>query len=178
MPGKPDRTEEDVVRGLTALALHNGNARAAQRATGIPQSTLRNWKTTKEDQLAELRADLMPRIYEQIAQEHFDIASQNAELEAKTLKRIEKELPNIPARDLPNTARNLATGSGIHTDKALNLRSGVDARPPTQRSLEEITRSLHNAGVTNISIEMREEPEEPTQAAPIEGTATELGDGN
>lgn len=120
---------EEIERGLAAVAVWGGNTRRAARqlkAAGlsIPRETLRGWiETVHSERYAELRTELVPRIHAKIAEESEDLARREAELAHKVLDRLETELPDIPARDLPGALRNLDTGKAINVEKSLLTRS-------------------------------------------------------
>ena len=121
-------TDQEVERGLTALALASGNSKRAEAAlaeTGLKVSaaTLRGWKTrTYPKQYATVREEILPAIREQLAEQHTELAGSLANLATKISARLEENYDKLEPRDLPGALRNVATSSAIHTDKASQLR--------------------------------------------------------
>ncbi len=158
-------SEEDIERGLHALALSGGNASRAQRqlkAEGltIPASTLEGWrKNTHADRYATIRYQVIPQIHAKLAEESEDLAAEYAKLELETIARFRKELPNLKASEAAGAARNIATSRAIAVDKASLLRG----RPTTiveHKTVEESLRKLAALGVIDVDY--------------VDGTADEL----
>jgi hypothetical protein len=129
-------THEQREMGLRAVALNSGNTERAARdlrtmGIKVPRSTLRDWATRQHVQrYREIQTEVIPEIEERLAQKSEGLATQYSDLEADVLVRLKKELPNVPVRDLSRAARDLATGKGISTDKARDLRGrGEPERP-------------------------------------------------
>jgi hypothetical protein len=64
------------------------------------------------------------------------------DVEAKAIDRLEKELPNLPARDVSTAARNLAVQAGVHQDKAATLRGQNPAPVNINLNVNELVRSM------------------------------------
>lgn len=97
-------TDEDIERGLQALAESGGNATAASKACGIPERTLRDWKRTKfADEFAEVRRE-----------KRTDFISAVWETAKDALQQVKDKLKDT-------TAKEAAVITGIMIDKALLL---------------------------------------------------------
>jgi hypothetical protein len=131
----------------------------------VPRSTLRDWATRQHVQrYREIQTEVIPEIEERLAQKSEGLATQYSDLEADVLVRLKKELPNVPVRDLSRAARDLATGKGISTDKARDLRGrGEPERPnpiqefeyptpPTQTSKRGRARQQLSKQVVGFSV--------------------------
>jgi hypothetical protein len=146
-------SEEDIGRGLSAVAYFSGNTRAAAKALkeqglSVPRSTLRDWQRTHADRYETLRADLIPRVHERVAEKHLELADAQMEASWEFLQRLRTEKENIPPRDLSTVQRNLDVGSAVHTDKALALRGqGGPAQVNVNISLADQIRSLTARGI-------------------------------
>jgi hypothetical protein len=168
-------TEEDIGRGLAAVALYSGNTRQAAAALKkdglpIPRTTLTTWLSTKRDDYDLIRRSVIEKVHERVAEKHMELAEAQMDLSEKLMDRLRQESATVPVRDLPAAIRNLDVGSGIHTDKATNLRAG--AQPPVNLpEIEETLRALKASGVTNIRLELIEDGEEDQS---IPSTATEV----
>lgn len=96
--------DEEIERGLQALAENGGNAARASLACGIPERTLRGWKVNEfADEFAELRREKRGAFIDQVW------AAARMALDLLTAK-----LPKMKGREL-------ATAFGILTDKGLLL---------------------------------------------------------
>jgi hypothetical protein len=142
---------EDIDRGLCAVAYFNGSTRKASTALAeqgikIPRSTLRNWLSIHEDRYEKLRADLLPRIHERVAEKHLELADAQIDASWEFLKQLMKEKDNIPPRDLSTALRNTDVGSAVHTDKALALRGQSPGAPVVNISLTEQVRGFAARG--------------------------------
>jgi len=106
-------TDEDIERGLQALAETGGNAAKASRACRIPARTLRDWKTQSfAEEFAELRREKRSGFIDKVwagAERAMDLL-----LEAMQPAEDEEEKPKISPREL-------ATVMGILTEKGLLL---------------------------------------------------------
>jgi hypothetical protein len=77
-------TDQEIERGLVALALFSGNRRRASKALdqqglSIPDSTLRDWRETYPHWYAEVQRKTMPQIRELAAEQHSDLAQLEGE---------------------------------------------------------------------------------------------------
>jgi HPt (histidine-containing phosphotransfer) domain-containing protein len=150
---RPRYSREQIELGLRAVALANGNNEKASRELAkqgvkIPARTLWGW--SKEDHVQryrEIQAEVVPEIHARLAEQTEALAAQHGEVEANVLKRLKKELPNVPVRDLSTAARNLATGRGISTDLSRKLR-GTEPQPRNViEEADEIQRALERLGL-------------------------------
>ena len=143
--------DEEIERGLVAMALHSANstrAHAALKEQGLPISarTLYTWvHKTKTERYEQVRREVMPQIKEAAHAGHMGLVARAHELEHKFLHRIEEDLPEIPARDLPGGLRNVSTVSGIHSDKARDLRG--DPVVVEHRSMGDLLRAMRQKGI-------------------------------
>ncbi len=164
-------TEVEIERGLVAMALNSGNsrrARAALKAQGleISHQTLHKWTTSRADHYERVRREVLPRIKDAAQEMHMDLAARAASIEQQFLDRIENELPEIPARDLPGGLRNVSTTSGIHTDKARDLR-GDPTSVIEHRSFEQLVAAMRAKGIT-VDFDLEGEAEEIGAIAPAD----------
>jgi hypothetical protein len=169
-------SEEEITRGLSAVAYFNGNTRRAadalkEQGLKIPRSTLRDWLTTRQDRYEQVRTELTPKIHAYAAEQHMDLAQAQIQLSREFMDRMHKEKDKIPARDLSTFQRNLDTGAGIHTDKALALRGSLPPeQAPRPTNFDELLERMAAKGmkltvetgpeaVEGVAVEVTEEPE-------------------
>jgi hypothetical protein len=96
--------DEDIERGLQALAEAGGNAARASLACGIPERTLRGWKINQfADEFAELRREKRTDLISKV----WDAAELALDLLLKKLPRME--------------GRYLTTAFGVLAEKGLLL---------------------------------------------------------
>jgi hypothetical protein len=143
----------EIERGLLAVAVANGNTRKAvsdlaedEEGFEVHQATLHRWKQRDLARYEKIRADLLPRIRGEAAEQHMRLAEQQATVAGKMTERLEREIDEIPARDLPGGIRNITTAAAVHTDKAAVLR-GEASTITEHRDASEVLRALRARGV-------------------------------
>lgn len=139
-------TLEEVETGLVELAIWHGNVRQAERTLTerglrIPFTTLQTWKTSHAERLAELQAQIVPKVRAKLAEQYEVIGMRAAELTLDSMDRLGDELKEIPARDLAAAIRNLSTTGAIGIDKASLLR-GLPTEIRQTDSAEDILKRL------------------------------------
>lgn|SRR5512139_1897790 len=122
-------TTEEMVSAFRLTAQYSGNAARAARDLGIPGDRLREWRRKHTELYNKVAKQEIETIRQQEAEKHMEIAATAREIENEVITKIQSAIANgdIQARDLGGLARNLATQSGIHTDKALDLTGGKQA---------------------------------------------------
>jgi hypothetical protein len=173
-------TDQEIERGLVALALFSGNRRRAsealdQQGLSIPDSTLRDWRETYSGWYTEVQRKTMPQIRELAAEQHSDLAQLEGGAARKLLDRLIAKYQDIPARDLPGAIRNLDVSAAVNRDKAAMLRGENPEAQSATRSVKDILGSLqakapHLFDNGRLTVEWRRSEPEPDA---IEGTATE-----
>jgi len=149
-------TEQDVDAALRAYLFASGNrhkaaAVLAEQGIEVPAPTIYHWATrTKVDILERLRREVGPQIKAQMAEVHQGLASAAAEIEAKSIIKLNEKLDadEIEPKDLSAVMQRSAIATGIHSEKHL-LYSGQ----PTHivaRDSTEILRELKAMGVENV----------------------------
>jgi hypothetical protein len=88
-------TDQEVERGLVALALCSGNSRRAarlleDRGLPIPRSTLKQWPDLYPDHYSAVQAQVLPELKARLAEEHTALAD---------LERGLRDLFNVPANE-------------------------------------------------------------------------------
>ena len=172
-----NHSSSEVDRGLVALALSDGSARRAERllreqGEPIAQTTLRRWKDdTYSGRYLDVKRSVLPRLNALQAEQYDAMATRANSLNVKLLDRLEDTYEELPPRDLPGAARNLATVAGIATDKATILRAqDTGLAAAGTRSIKDILSALEGKGV-KLTVELGPDP----QPDAIEGTAAEQG---
>ncbi len=82
-------TDHEIERGLVAIALCSGNTRRAhrelkQRGLDIPRSTLLVWIDNYADRYARVRAEILPRLKDEVAEQHTDLARYQMDVTRET----------------------------------------------------------------------------------------------
>jgi hypothetical protein len=133
-------------RGLVALAYYSGNAGRASAALKeqglpIPKRTLNDWRNRHAEVYERVRQEMLPRIEAEVAEQHTELANAAIDTQRKVLERLRGEVDELPARDLPGAARNVAVTSGIHSEKARLYRDEpTEIRGASADDLETLTR--------------------------------------
>jgi hypothetical protein len=153
-PRQTRRYDQEVIEtALTVLALCGGNARHAakrlmEQGVDVPVSTLGRWKEqVYAARYAVIRDERAAEIQRRVAVAQEDVALKAAQVTGKMLERLEKEVPDIPIRDLAGATRNVATTGGIGSDKLMVLRERPLPAPTGGRDVTEIIRALEGMGV-------------------------------
>lgn len=143
-------TDHEIERGLTALALAGDNSPRASKLTGVPQKTLRNWRTAHPERYNEIRVERAREIDQLCISEFRDIAlnANRATLNAVELER--KRINTGEVRDASASARNLATTAAIATDK-IALMEGRPTQIVEHRGSEDIMRGLTALGIVTTA---------------------------
>lgn len=137
--GARDYSAEEVTTFLTELALQRGNVEATLRQMRHrkEQGTLERvpcrekadkLKAEHQAEYSEICAQLAPKIRQTVAEESIALARRYAAGEEEALELLLSKLDEIPARDLPNTVRNLATSRAIAIDKYEKANEGIAAQ--------------------------------------------------
>lgn len=141
--------EEEIQRALVAVAACSGNSRKAQQdllakdGLEITHQTLYNWsRSLHKEEYEAIRAKLLPQLQAHAAEQHRQLAEREMEVSLKLIDRLEKEVDEIPARDLPGGIRNLDTGAAIHRDKSQLLSGQPTER--SERTADEVLRAIHH----------------------------------
>ncbi len=140
----------EIERGLLALASENGVAsRAVKLLKGdgvkIPPRTLEKWRThTHRDRYERVRAEVLPKVRQESAQEHRQLERRQLELAAKLTERLKGEVETMTSKDAIQALGKADIGTGIHAEKAQLLDGEATHRP--ERSATEIIRALKARG--------------------------------
>jgi len=159
----------DVERGLLALADAGGSARLASETTGIPRSTLHQWKDQYAERYERIRADRLPEIYAEVGDEMVKLLRAQNEAEQELTVRMRQVTPELDARDVSTGLRNVAVSKGINVDKARLMHDRPTVITET-RSAEELLDGMRRRGWIDG------EAEEVTPAELEEGTRDEEQD--
>jgi hypothetical protein len=148
--------DETVEVALTEVALCGGSTalaskRLAERGILVKKSVMDNWKLRYPERYAQIRDQRAAEIQRLVAAAHEDLALKAAALTAKVLERTEKELDEIPARDLAGALRNVATTGGISVDKLTVARERPLNGAPASRDVNEIVRALEGMKVVQVT---------------------------
>lgn len=132
-------------RGLVAVALCSGNTWRAAReiaAQGlpIPRSTLELWVRKNPELYRRVRDEKLDEIKATLAAQHEALARRQLEVSNKLTERLDKESDKLPIRDVSTAQRNLDVGTGIHTQRAAELRG--DPKITVEVDFEQIMSSL------------------------------------
>ncbi len=163
----------DKERGLAAIAICNGSAARASRllsdyGKAIPKRTLQRWRQQEADRYHEIRTEALAQVRIDQAEEHSELAALAMNAERAVLKRLidKKELDELEPRDLPGALRNFAVPSGIHAQRAGELRGdpSVIEHRSTGLSPDELLAKLERLGIEVVDVEA----EDVTEAEVVE----------
>lgn len=126
-------TDEDIERGLTALAMAGDNSLRAAEASAFPSSTLRAWRQRHAERYEEIRTQRAPEIDRLIVAEQRQVAVQAAQATLQAIELGRQQLAEGKVKDAAAAARNFATTTAIAIDKTALMEGR-----PTQR-IERVT---------------------------------------
>ena len=164
----PLEADMRIERGLMAVAAHNGNTRKAaaflaEDGIKVDHSTLWEWARKRHvKRYEELRAEILPQIRAQAADQHMDLAGAQMEANKLIVERLKGEVDEIPSRDLPGASRNMSVGAAVETEKA-QLLNDQPTEIRKHRDASEIIKSLKARGVLLEATVISEETIEPVQ---------------
>lgn len=147
VPGRPGPSDEKLERGLTALARYGSSTKASE-ICGIPQSTLRTWRSLYAERYEQIRRTRAIEIDEALIDEYRDLALSNVEA-ARQAAELGQQLMAKghykEAMAVSGAARNFGTTAGIATDKNA-LMSGKPTAITQHKTGEDVLRSLAALG--------------------------------
>jgi hypothetical protein len=127
--------DEKIERGLLAVAAYSGNTRKASAflkntdGFDVPHQTLWRWARREHVERYEaIRAEVLPHVRAQAADEHMEIAEMQMEANRKIVTRLSANVDELPVKELPGASRNMSVGAAVETEKAQLLND-----QPTQR---------------------------------------------
>jgi hypothetical protein len=121
-------TNEDVERGLMALAAASGSSREAvrllkaQKHPPIPEATLRSWTQRHAARYDEIRTKELPRLRKKMAADLEESISETHRVAQLALEQVEKDLKLGLVKDPAKAYKELALSFGILSDKARLMR--------------------------------------------------------
>jgi hypothetical protein len=121
-------TDSEIELGLRALAIASGNTRKAstllaRQGIKIPRTTLQLWASDLyADRYRQIQRDLMPAIYDRIAEDSERIVQDLAELEAELVDQMREQVGDLAPRDTPGAIRNVSVAKAVNIDKASVIR--------------------------------------------------------
>lgn len=110
-------TDEDIERGLTALAVAGNHAGRASEATGYDRTTITAWAKKHPERFREIRESQKGTLDKLAAQEYRDLTSGALSAAAEAVALERKRILNGDVKDAAASAKNLLTVAGISTDK-------------------------------------------------------------
>lgn len=166
---------EDRERGLTAWVLA-GSSYKASDLTGIPDATLRDWKSQDPERFDKLREDLEPRIVKMIAAEAESLVLRIADKEGAVVDLLTPDvLAALAPKDIASTLKNLSTSKALQVDK---ISSPLRERPSHMQhaiGVEQIANSLaRKMGFDIDSTAVDETPNFPLTTESVEPKPREL----
>lgn len=155
-PGQ-EYTEEEIDRGLLAVAVHRGNTRRAEASLAetdrpIPRSTLLKWATkSRVDRYMELQKRILPQLRAQMAQDQEELVFNYSRAEMLAVGRALEKLQgeeDISLKDLAGSAKNFSIGKGVAGEKSLLFR-GDATQIVEHRDLNDLAKGLKRLGVVD-----------------------------
>jgi hypothetical protein len=152
MPKEPKRgrvsrySDAQIELGLRALAIASGNARKAtallaKQGVSIPRTTLQMWANQLYvERYRQIKREVMPAIYDRIAERSEQIADDLADLEGQLAEQMRRQAPELSPRDTAGALRNVSVAKAVNIDKATVIRG----RPTEITAHVDVTEVLKN----------------------------------
>jgi hypothetical protein len=168
-------TDAETELGLRALAIASGNARKASSLLArqnieIPRTTLQMWAhELYRERYRQIKRDVMPAIYERIAEHSERIVEDLGDLEDRLVQQMREQASELSPRDTAGALRNVSVSKAINIDKA----SLVRGRPTEISATADVTELLKspsrfgeivkvNSEILDLDGRATEEPDEPS----------------
>jgi hypothetical protein len=166
-----DYTQLDVAKALRALALYGGNAARASKALTaeglpVPVPTLEQWRsTTYPVEYEQIVYELRQKIGSQVSDGAMEVAVDAQQLSAEMIARLQRELHEVPAKELAKAALNMAQTSRTNIEVARLLRNEPTSITEV-RSVDETLDVLRDLDVIDVEAEELGEAKEPGSPEP------------
>lgn len=166
----------EIEAGLLALVLTGGSTRKAAEMSGVPASTLADWKLDHAERLEQLRVERGEQIEAMAINGLRAFALRAEEVKAAALEATMEQLREGKARDPAAVLRNVATAQGITVSKILEL-SGRPTSIVEHRSAQDIVARLASLGavVDSTARELPAESQTGSSQAHTMGSAPSTG---
>jgi len=163
----PEAPGAKVTEALGALAFYGGNLAATERATGIADATLFDWRERYPQTYHEIRQQIQRQLEERTITAWTDINVQALRVVSKGLSEAERQLDAQDDKQPAATARNAAVVAGVAVDK----RRLEQERPTAlvrnftlEESVQALKRKLQQARVVDAEVVEEEAPKLPPAA--------------
>lgn len=160
-------TDPELDLCLTVLAICGGSGRRAQKELlehhGIETSNEALYKWKRYPRYERIRAELAPKLQEQVAQQCEDAANRAHEVETNLLERL--ATADIDDKDLAKSLKFVTDSKGTNIDKAALLR-GRPTQITEHRDATSLIRKLQAQGVVTVEGTARE-PNNNPPALPV-----------
>jgi hypothetical protein len=184
-PRQRDYDLEEIERGLRAVALAGGNTRLASRrlrdlhGLAVPPSTLRRWiEATHSERYEVIRVEEAERVQRLAASEFEDLGRRSMVIVHKGLDRLEREMDQLPLRDVAGAVRNVGVVAGLSQSQVQVTRERpLVTKREHVRDLDEIFRALRAIDPRLViddeppDAEVVEEPKVPPAIPPKTGAS-------
>ena len=140
-------SEAEIELGLRSLAIVSGNARKAsallrRQDVEIPRTTLQLWASDLyAERYAQIKRELMPAIYDRIAERSENVVEDLADLEDQLVDQLRRQAPELAPRDTAGALRNVAVSKAVNIDKASVIR-GRPTEITAHADVTDILKSL------------------------------------
>jgi hypothetical protein len=139
-------SDAQIELGLRTLAIASGNSRKAtalltNQGVSIPRTTLQMWANQLYvERYRQIQYDVMPAIYDRIAERSEQIADDLADLEGQLAEQLRRQAPQLAPRDTAGALRNVSVAKAVNLDKAALARG----RPTEITATADVTEILKN----------------------------------
>jgi hypothetical protein len=151
-------TDEEIERGLDAVAICSGNTRRAaallkRQGLPIPRSTLRSWAAELHAyRYQQIHHERLPAIYERIAERSEALAEDAADLEDQLLRQVKANAKGLRADQAAGALRNVSVAKAVNIDKASVIR-GRPTEITAHADVSELLKGLTARFGSVVSIE-------------------------
>lgn len=165
--GRP--AEDAIEKGLIALAIYNGDSKAASEALAaegveVDAATLTRWKSNRSKRFYELRNMRIAVVRDRMGEAAGRLADRRASLLNAVLDRLEGKLADLDVKDLIGLMRALDQGYGTSM-AAMEKLTDQPSQVIEVHNYQHALQRLERLGVLTVDAE-EIEPEEIEAATP------------
>lgn len=149
---KPHASDAEIERVFACLARNSGNLNRTTRelkANGDiapDRSTILRWRRAFSDRYERIRQEVIPQIREDLAEQHVELAAKQIEASHALLDQLMENREELKPHQIAPALGKVDVGSGIHTQRAKELRESPILQELGKQTAAQIMDALKAKG--------------------------------